>query len=183
MSKRSKKFRVFDTYTTYFLPVGWSLMCCLCWGLCIYFFIHFILDLKDPEGWACILIILLPNTGVNIYFFKTKVLRRFYIRYQFRPTGIHCSGFTWGRFTIPWEEIHTYGFFVSAGSYLYYPMLFFSLVPHEQWLKNPLTMNRERFLLQYREKVWQELCLYLPADMKKHLQDSIDHQRAGFFKR
>lgn len=187
-TKRRKKYRIFDAYTTYFVPIGWTIYILITIGICIFFFLRFIIAvedpaLKDPGGWVCILMTLTPMTGLNIYFIKTKMFNRYFIRYQFSEVGIHCSGFTWGKFTVMWDSIHTYGFFVSAGANLYYPMVFFSQDPQEMWLKNPLTLRRDRLLFQYRKEEWQAICEYMPADMKKRLQDAIDHQRDGFYKR
>lgn len=61
----------------------------------------------------------------------------------------------WGRFTLRWDEIRTYGFGVNSFSYMSASFLYFS-----------------------RNEVE-----YMPRDMVKRLDDVIRNERGGHFRR
>lgn len=92
----------------------------------------------------------------------------------------------WGRFTLQWDEIRTYGFGGNSFSYKSVPVLYFSLNEVEYVPKNGmelLRIGRDRIIFQYRESIWAALTEYMPRDMVKRLDDVIRNERGGHFQR
>ena len=87
--------------------------------------------------------------------YKPQVFSRLLTRCSFDAEGIHCRSPRWGRFTLRWDEIRTYGFGVNSFSYMSASFLYFS-----------------------RNEVE-----YMPWDMVKRLDDVIRNERGGHFRR
>ena len=100
--------------------------------------------------------------------------------------GIHCRSPRWGRFTLWWDEIRTYGFYGYSFSYMSMPFLYFSLDPAEYAPQNggeAARIGRDRIIFQYRPSIWAALTEYMPRDMVKRLDDVIRNERGGHFRR
>ena len=50
-------------------------------------------------------------------------------------------------------------------------------------MKNMYTLRKDRLVLQFYPKIWDAVREYMPADMKKRLEDAVRHNYQGFFKR
>lgn len=119
---------------------------------------------------------------IIIYYHRLGV--RFLSRCRFDEIGIHCYYILWGSFTVRWDEIHTYGYFNSKAGYISMDLVFLSKDPRELYDKKKLyKISKERLILEYRPEFWTALLAYMPQDMKKCLEESVDTGRACFVKR
>ena len=181
---KRKKHSAIDHGLSLFVLLGLVFFHTLTLILNIYFYIHFIMN-GDMSGWV---LIILPWTcfiPVDIMMFKQHLLGRLFIKYQFDVNGIHCSGLGWGKFTVLWCSIHTYGFADNSNVGTRFRFFYFSQDPCENMknIRSMLTLRKDRLILQHRVDVWEAVKEYMPADMKRNLEDCLRHNRGGCFRR
>ena len=138
------------------------------------------------EKIALMLVLDVPGAAFFILANKPQAFSRFLTRCSFDAEGIHCRSPRWGRFTLRWDEIRTYGFGVNSFSYMSASFLYFSRNEEEYVPKNGmelLRIGRDRIIFQYRESIWAARSEYMPRDMVKRLDDVIRNERGGHFRR
>lgn len=149
---KRKRYKLYNNYTTYYILVGIALMYALLAALNIW--IYKKCDAVS-EKIALMLVLDIPGCIFLVLAYKPQVLSRFLTRCSFDAEGIHCRSPRWGRFTLRWDEIRTYGFGVNSFSYMSASFLYFSRNEAE----------------------------YMPKDMIKRLGDVIRNERGGHFRR
>lgn len=180
---KRKRYKLYDNYTTYYILVGIALMYALLAALNIW--IYKKCDAVS-EKIALMLVLDIPGCIFLVLAYKPQVLSRFLTRCSFDAEGIHCRSPRWGRFTLRWDEIRTYGFYGYSFSYMSMPFLYFSLDPEEYAPQNGgevARIGRDRIIFQYRPSIWAALTEYMPRDMVKRLDDVIRNERGGHFRR
>lgn len=138
------------------------------------------------EKIALMLVLDVPGAAFFILANKPQRFSRLLTRCSFDAEGIHCRSPRWGRFTLRWDEIRTYGFYGYSFSYMSMPFLYFSLDPAEYAPQNGgevARIGRDRIIFQYRPSIWAALTEYMPRDMVKRLDDVIRNERGGHFQR
>ena len=180
---KQKWHKLYDHYSTYYVLVGIALMYALLAALNIW--IYKKCDAVS-EKIALMLVLDIPGCIFLVLAYKPQVLSRFLTRCSFDAEGIHCRSSRWGRFTLRWDEIRTYGFGVNSFSYMSASFLYFSRNEEEYVPKNGmelLRIGRDRIIFQYRPSIWAALTEYMPKDMVKRLDDVIRNERGGHFRR
>ena len=178
-----KRYKLYDNYTTYYILVGIALMYALLAALNIWIYRE--CDVVS-EKIALMLVLDVPGAAFFILANKPQAFSRFLTRCSFDAEGIHCRSPRWGRFTLRWDEIRTYGFGVNSFSYMSASFLYFSRNEVEYVPKNGmelLRIGRDRIIFQYRPSIWAALTEYMPRDMIKRLDDVIRNERGGHFRR
>ena len=179
---KRKRYKLYDNYTTYYILVGIALMYALLAALNIWIFHAPDLSFSIP----CFLLLTCPAVLSIVLSYKPQGFSRLLTRCSFDAEGIHCRSPRWGRFTLRWDEIRTYGFGGNSFSYKSIPVLYFSLNKAEYVPKNGmelLRIGRDRIIFQYRPSIWAALTEYMPRDMVKRLDDVIRNERGGHFRR
>ena len=178
-----KLYKLYDNYTTYFILLGLGFYYVLVIGLDVWAFCAS----DDASSWIpFFLIITCPAVLTIVLAYKPQGFSRLLTRCSFDAEGIHCRSPRWGRFTLRWDEIRTYGFGVNSFSYMSASFLHFSRNEVEYVPKNGmelLRIGRDRIIFQYRESIWAALTEYMPKDMIKRLDDVIRNERGGHFRR
>lgn len=180
---KRKWYKLYDNYTTYYILVGIALMYALLAALNIWIYRECGVV---SEKIALMLVLDIPGCIFLILANKPQVFSRFLTRCSFDAEGIHCRSPRWGRFTLRWDEIRTYGFYGYSFSYMSMPFLYFSLDPAEYAPQNGgevARIGRDRIIFQYRPSIWAALTEYMPRDMVKRLDDVICNERGGHFRR
>jgi len=180
---KRKRYKLYDNYTTYYILVGIALMYALLAALSIW--IYKKCDAVS-EKIALMLVLDIPGCIFLVLAYKPQVLSRFLTRCSFDAEGIHCRSPRWGRFTLRWDEIRTYGFYGYSFSYMSMPFLYFSLDPEEYAPQNggeAARIGRDRIIFEYRPSIWAALTENMPEDMIKRLDDVIRNERGGHFQR
>ena len=180
---KRKWYKLYDNYTTYYILVGIALMYALLAALNIWIYRECGVV---SEKIALMLVLDIPGCIFLILANKPQVFSRFLTRCSFDAEGIHCRSPRWGRFTLRWDEIRTYGFYGYSFSYMSMPFLYFSLDPAEYAPQNGgevARIGRDRIIFQYRPSIWAALTEYMPKDMVKRLDDVIRNERGGHFQR
>ena len=181
---KKKRYGAIDRGMSLFFVVGMAFGHFLAIGLSAYFIIHFVMN-GEPSGWVLIPILLGPFIYADVDLIRKHLLGRFFINYQFCADGIHCSGLGWGRFIIPWSSIHTYGYADTSYPTVSFRFFYFSKDPGEMYssTKNIAALRKDRLILQHRTDAWEAVKEYMPADMKRNLEDCLRHNRGGCFRR
>lgn len=180
---KRKWHKLYDNYSTYYVSGGIALMYALITALNIWIYRE--CDVVS-EKIALMLVLDIPGCIFLILANKPQVFSRFLTRCSFDAEGIHCRSPRWGRFTLRWDEIRTYGFYGYSFSYMSMPFLYFSLDPAEYAPQNGgevARIGRDRIIFQYRPSIWAALTEYMPRDMVKRLDDVIRNERGGHFQR
>ena len=181
--RNRKRYKLYDNYTTYFILLGLGFYYVLVIGLDVWAFCAS----DDASSWIpFFLIITCPAVLTIVLAYKPQGFSRLLTRCSFDVEGIHCRSPRWGRFTLRWDEIRTYGFYGYSFSYMSMPFLYFSLDPAEYAPQNGgevARIGRDRIIFQYRPSIWAALTEYMPRDMVKRLDDVIRNERGGHFRR
>lgn len=180
---KRKRYKLYDNYTTYYILVGIALMYALLAALNIWIYKKCNVV---SEKIALMLVLDVPGAAFFILANKPQAFSRFLTRCSFDAEGIHCRSPRWGRFTLRWDEIRTYGFGVNSFSYMSASFLYFLRNEEEYVPKNGmelLRIGRDRIIFQYRPSIWAALTEYMPRDMVKRLDDVIRNERGGHFRR
>ena len=180
---KQKWHKLYDNYSTYYVSGAIALMYALIIALNIWIYRE--CDVVS-EKIALMLVLDIPGCIFLILANKPQVFSRFLTRCSFDAEGIHCRSPRWGRFTLRWNEIRTYGFGVNSFSYMSASFLYFSRNEVEYVPKNGmelLRIGRDRIIFQYRPSIWAALTEYMPRDMIKRLDDVIRNERGGHFRR
>lgn len=179
-----KEFKLYDNYMTYSVLGGLALMYGLVLSLCGFFVYKFLILEQNPEVYLLLAMFLIPLVLVSFLASRQKVFSRYFIRCTINGEGIHCHGFLWGHFILPWNSVHTFGVQSRSYSYQSVKLLFFSTSQTEKTSSKELALiTKNRLVFQYRNSVWEVLSSCMPEDMKIKLQDAIEHQNDGIFKR
>lgn len=179
---KQKWHKLYGNYITYLILVGLGLYYISLIALDIWIFHAPDLSFSIP----CFLLLTCPAVLSIVLSYKPQVFSRLLTRCSFDAEGIHCRSPRWGRFTLRWDEIRTYGFGGNSFSYKSIPVLYFSLNKAEYVPKNGmelLRIGRDRIIFQYRPSIWAALTEYMPRDMVKRLDDVIRNERGGHFQR
>lgn len=180
---KQKWHKLYDNYSTYYVSGAIALMYALIIALNIWIYRE--CDVVS-EKIALMLVLDIPGCIFLILANKPQVFSRFLTRCSFDSEGIHCRSPRWGRFTLRWDEIRTYGFGVNSFSYMSASFLYFSRNEVEYVPKNGmelLRIGRDRIIFEYRPSIWAALTEYMPRDMVKRLDDVIRNERGGHFQR
>lgn len=180
-----KKFWLYDHSTTYTIIGGLVFIYILCLSLCGFFIYKFIIhDRNESSVYILLAVLLIPLVIIPIAAHRQNMLSRYLIRCNFDVIGIHCRGLFWGKFSIPWESIHTYGVQSSSYSYQSFRFLYFSTKKAEiESMKEIAMVTKDRLVFQYRESIWNELKLFMPKDINNNLKDALDQQQNKYYKR
>lgn len=138
------------------------------------------------SGSAILLIILIlsPCYVFPVFMYRLRMGVRLFARCRFDEIGIHCYYLLWGAFTVRWDNIHTYGFFNSRAGYVSMDLVFLSTDPHEVYDRKKLyAISKNRMIFEYRPDFWAAFTEYMPQDIKKHLEESLDTGRNCYVKR
>lgn len=179
---KQKWHKLYGNYITYLILVGLGLYYISLIALDIWIFHAPDLSFSIP----CFLLLTCPAVLSIVLSYKPQVFSRLLTRCSFDAEGIHCRSPRWGRFTLRWDEIRTYGFYGYSFSYMSMPFLYFSLDPAEYAPQNggeAARIGRDRIIFQYRPSIWAALTEYMPRDMIKRLDDVIRNERGGHFRR
>ena len=179
----TKRYALYDNYTTWMILGGMAGMHLLYLWVCYRFFLKW-QETQEPSWWGLIGMFLAICAVVDIL--GIPFFPRFLMRCRFSTEGIFCSGMHWGKYLIPWSEIHVYGTCTSSYSYVSMKMLFFSTDKQELGPKNvgeAMRVHRGRLVFQRRKGFDEALYRYMPEDMKKKLQYVVERDQAGFFRR
>ena len=160
-------------------------------GFTIYFFVHF--GMKDIYVWLLVLILIGLLVYIDYEIYRTRLLSRSFLKYQFKEDGIHCSGLGIKKHVIEWDSIRTYGlggvFEAITDQYgnllsekLGFSVFYFSQEANENFREKPLK-RKSQMLLEYRKDAWEAATAYMPEDMKTNLEDCIRSRQDGFFQR
>lgn len=104
---KQKWHKLYGNYITYLILVGLGLYYISLIALDIWIFHAPDLSFSIP----CFLILTCPailSIGLS---YKPQGFSRLLTRCSFDAEGIHCRSPRWGRFTLRWDEIRTYGFY------------------------------------------------------------------------
>ena len=192
-----KSYRLYDTYTTYFILGGLAFMNVMVIGLLVFFIKRMIVieTERNLAGYILIAMFLAPIFYIDIWEeWQTQLYSRYLVRCRFDKSGILCGGLFIKKRKLPWEKIRTYGIvgygnkYVNATPYSAYGLLFISLdeEPYRKTgkiEKEQIAVNKRRLVFQIREEIWEPLSEYMPEDMKKLLWESIEKQRNCFARR
>ena len=180
--RKQKWHKLYGNYITYLILVGLGLYYISLIALDIWIFHAPDLSFSIP----CFLLLTCPAVLSIVLSYKPQGFSRLLTRCSFDAEGIHCRSPRWGRFTLRWDEIRTYGFYGYSFSYMSMPFLYFSLDPAEYAPQNggeAARIGRDRIIFQYRPSIWAALTEYMPRDMIKRLDDVIRNERGGHFRR
>ena len=154
---KQKWHKLYGNYTTYFILLGLGFYYVLVIGLDVWAFCAS----DDVSSWIpFFLIITCPAVLTIVLAYKPQGFSRLLTRCSFDAEGIHCRSPRWGRFTLRWDEIRTYGFYGYSFSYMSMPFLYFSLDPAEYAPQNGgevARIGRDRIIFQYRPSIWAAL--------------------------
>ena len=183
-STKKKKYGAVDRELSLLIILGLAFFHILTLILNIYFFTHFIMN-GDMIGWALIILPWICFIPADIILIKQHFFGRLFINYLFYDDGIHCSGLGWGKFTVPWNTIRTYGYADNSNKGINFRFFYFSQDSNEQLtnIRSALEIRKDRLILQYRKDAWEAAKEFMPIDMKRNLEDCLRHDRGGFFRR
>lgn len=182
----SKKYSLYDSSSSVFLPVMLMLFCVLSIALSGFFMKRFLIDDYDPSAYILLALTIGPWAYVIVSLQRNGLLKRLFLRLYFDENGIHCFLLEKKRYLIAWEDIHTYGFTDCSFSYASRSMMIFSTDPKEFVPKNRMEANRIspcRIIIQYRSDVWAVMKQVMPADMCEKLGYAISKKQDCFHKR
>lgn len=103
---KQKWHKLYGNYITYLILVGLGLYYISLIALDIWIFHAPDLSFSIP----CFLLLTCPAVLSIVLSYKPQVFSRLLTRCSFDAEGIHCRSPRWGRFTLRWDEIRTYGF-------------------------------------------------------------------------
>ena len=181
---KRKKYGAIDHGLSSFVILGLTFFHILTLGIFVFCFVHFIMN-GDPGGWAIIILFLIMWIITDSVLIRQHLFGRLFLNYNFYDDGIHCSGLGWGKFDVPWSSIHTYGFADNSNVGTRFRFFYFSQDPCENMnnSRSMLELRKDRLILQHRVDVWEAVKEYMPADMKRNLEDCLRHNRGGCFRR
>ena len=180
MKRTRKRYCLYDTFSTYYILGGLLFMYAGCVGICVD------LAIKRDEMFfmACIMFLVPAFIIMPILGRSGQLFSRYMIRCRFTEEGIMVFNPIWKRFTIRWADIHTYGMFNSSYSYVSMDLIFLSMDGTELDIpKQRARISKQRLVFQHRDDLWPALSEYLPADMKKHLEESMRTGRGCYVRR
>ena len=103
---KQKWHKLYGNYSTYFILLGLGFYYVLVIGLDVWAFCAS----DDVSSWIpFFLIITCPAVLTIVLAYKPQGFSRLLTRCSFDAEGIHCRSPRWGRFTLRWDEIRTYG--------------------------------------------------------------------------
>ena len=183
-TKKRKKYYAIDGSISIEMIIGWIVLTGISFGLSIFFLIHFVLR-GENSGWVLVAMMIVPTAAINIYMVRNHFWSRYLLNYTFDEDGIHCGGLGWRRFIVPWSSIHTYGFADTSYATVSFCFFYFSKDPGEMYsnTKDIAALRKDRLILQHRVDAWEAVKEYMPADMKRNLEDCLRHNREGCFRR
>lgn len=188
MNKRalSKKYSIYDSSSSVFLPVMLMLFCVLSIVLSGFLMKRFLIDDYDPSVYVLLAVTIGPWVYAIVSLQRNGLLKRVFLRLYFDENGIHYFLLGKKRYQIAWEDIHTYAITDCSFSYASRSMMIFSTDPKEFVPKNRMEANRisqDRIVIQYRPEVWAALTQCMPADMCEKLGYAISKKQNCFHKR
>ncbi len=154
-------------------------------ALCVFFTVRFAGD-HDP-GWIILdVFLMLVMVFTFLLSLKGNAWRKYCISCSVDENGIYCRGLLWHPFTIRWEDVRTCGIYTYNVSYIRKTVIVLSKDLHEkdpQKVEEVNFISRERIAIECRPGVWEILSKFLPNDIRKKLDDAVDHKRNAFFRR
>lgn len=181
-----KKYSLYDSSSSVFLPVILMLFCVLSIALSGFFMKRFVIDDYDPSVYVLLALTMGPWVYAIASLQRNGLLKRLFLRLYFDENGIHCFLLGKKRYQIAWEDIHTYAITGCSFSYASRRMMIFSTDPKEFAPKNRMEANRisqDRIVIQYRPEVWAALTQCMPADMCEKFSYAISKKQDCFHKR
>ena len=190
-ARRNKKYSAEAPESRRYWIGGFGLLHALSIGCTVFLFVHF--GMKEIYGWLIALLFFGLLVYIDRELYRSRLLYRTFLKYQFKEDGIHCSGLGIKKYVIEWDSIRTYGlggvFEAITDQYgnllsekLGFSYFFFSQVPNENFREKPLA-RKSQMLLEYREDAWEAATKYMPEDMKANLDQCIRNRHDEFFQR
>ncbi|MDD6034241.1 MAG: hypothetical protein PUC47_12340 [Oscillospiraceae bacterium] len=177
------KLQIYDPYTTWYLLGGLIFMHLLMFGLSAFFIVHFLIQEGQIAAVIMPIEFIVLLLFLDITLVRNQLYGRLLLRCKVNEEGIFCRGFGCRPWMLSWSQIRV---FAIVGYQLKnsLPFFVFSLDPQERFdQKRFLMLTPNRIVFSVTEENWNKLRPYMPADMKRNLQWSIEHERDCFHKR
>ena len=190
-ARRYKKFGAEAPENRWYWFGGFGLYHALSIGCTVFLFVQF--GMKETYAWLIALFFFGLLVYIDHEIYRTRLLSRSFLKYQFKEDGIHCSGLGIRKYVIEWDSIRTYGlggvFEAITDQYgnllsekTGFSVFYFSQVPNEDFRVKPLD-RKSQMLLEYRKDAWEAATKYMPDDMKENLDQCIRNRHDEFFQR
>ena len=185
MKINSKKFLLYDRSTVGTIYGGLGFLFAIYVGLTAFFISRFLSDHKGD--WIVVVVFLLAVWLVMVLTsLKGNAWRKYGLRCEVDASGIRCSGLFWKPFFLPWQELHTCGFFVYQVSIAYKEIMLFALdrnLPAPKSVEEINAVSKDCIAVEYRREAWEAMEAYMPEDLRKRFEEAHAKQRNAFFRR
>ena len=174
---------LYNKKTSYLLISGLVFMHLLCLCLSCFFVHRFLIVSFDSSVFALLAILFCGPVIVDISSIRTQALSRFFVRCSFTTEGIVCHGPGLGRWCVEWNKICFYG---TVGWSLPHgmPIIFLSTDPNEKYESNSVwRLTHQRVIFEVQEEIMRILKIYMPTEMTKCLETSINTKKDSFFRK
>lgn len=141
------------------------------------------------ENWSvdsivALLLLLAPFLVIPYIIWKYRIMARYLMRCRFDYVGIRCFYPLWGRFSLNWEDVRTYGLINSSAGYKSMVLVFLSTDPHEMYDRQKIyEISKKRLVFEYRPGFWEAFVEFMPNDIRKRLDESMSSGRGCYVKR
>ena len=178
------KIGIYDRYSSHYLLLLLFVLFGASAGICIFSFTRF-LESGYDVGWLFLAAMFTtPFILALVVEIKEKVISRYLLRLEISEQGICCRGFLSSAWFIPWSSVRTYGVSGYSRNIYHVPIMFFSTNPNELFDKKKDTnIDKNRIVISIRDETWPALGRYMPSDMERNLQWSVENHRDCFYKR
>ena len=174
---------IYNKKMTYFVTGGLALFHLLVAGLCVFWSYTFLIASYDPSVFPLLAMFIGMTVLLDVIALRNQAFSRFFVRFRTDANGIHCAGLGWKKWSILWANIRVFGvlgYTPDTGM----GIIFLSTDRNEKYSREKcVSISRQRIVFEADERIWKELSLYMPNDIKLKLRKSIDEKRDCYYRR
>lgn len=153
-------------------------ICIVAW-ISIKFWNNYVAVPEASREWGIMLLPCFFTAGLIAFvWYCRELIRKMLLHYTINETGIFCSGLTWKKFCLQWEEIQTYG---VARYTFYYPMVVIYFWREKGYIADAkdfrITVNkvsRNHVALQYSPELLASIQQYAPKEIAQNIEVALE---------
>jgi len=150
--------------------------------LCGFFVYKFMMITFDPGVFVLLFVLLGPLVICDTMAKNTQAFSRFLVRCTMDSEGIYCTSIA-KKWRIRWDDICIFGV-TGFSSTLKKGIAFLSSDSDEKYQKKTLThISQKRLAFSVEDGIWENFRAYMPEDIRKKLEKSINNTYDCFYRR
>lgn len=153
-------------------------MCIIVW-MSIKFWNNYIAVPKENREWGIMLLPCFFTVGLIAFVWYCRgLIRKMLLRYTINETGIFCSGLSWKKFCLQWEEIQTYG--VAQYTFCYQMVVVYfwrqkGYIADAKSFRMAINkVSRNHIAFQYTSDLLMLIQRYAPEEIAHNIQVALE---------